>query len=708
MKNLFFKFIIIFVLTISLGWLYLFTPKVFFSFDNRLRDFMFIMRGELPTTKQIVIIDIDEKSLQEYGQWPWPRQIISDLIYKLTESGAGIIGLDIVFAEKDRASPHLCAEMFPQIQEDILNYDKVLAKCFATTPVVGGYVFKFDDTKGKEYPIIPAIYIEKGHQKNTILNASNVVLNTKILQKSLYSSGFFNNTPDSSGMVRHIPLVIRYDGVIYPSLVLEMIRIYSGLSQVTIEGDDAGVQSIDFGNYSIPTDRAGRLFVNYRGKGKHFKYISVSDILHNNYETKDIENKFILVGTSAIGLYDLRSTPFDKDMAGIEIHANALDNILTGDYLHKPSDMILYDLIFLFLIILFSIIIFSLLHSRLSVPIFILGLYGLYTLFYQLLFHYGIVLNILYPLIAYIVSFIGSIGLDYIMTSKQKEQAKMMLGKKVSPAVMEHLLEHYSDDLVESRDVEATIFFSDIRSFTTISEKIGSPSKLINLLNEYMTPMVESIVKHNGTIDKFIGDAIMAYWNAPVEVKNHPDEAVKSAIEQIEKLEEVNQVIIPKYGAKIEIGIGIHTGVITAGDMGSQGRSDYTIIGDNVNLTSRLEGLTKQYGAQILISDATFKLLQGEYRIRPIDMVEVKGKNEAVEIHEVICNNKKVLDEEFNIYNEATQLFRASKVTQAYKLYRELEEKYPSILYTMYVTRCKNFIENPEIEFTPILKMTTK
>jgi adenylate cyclase len=283
-----------------------------------------------------------------------------------------------------------------------------------------------------------------------------------------------------------------------------------------------------------------------------------------------------------------------------------------------------------------------------------------------------------------------------------------MLGKKVSPAVMDYLLEHSQENLIASRELEATIFFSDIRSFTNISEKIGSPDRLIHMLNTYMTPMVESIVKHHGTIDKFIGDAIMAYWNAPIAVEAHADEALKSAIEQIELLSEVNKGITKEYDVVIDIGIGIHTGVVTAGDMGSFGRSDYTIIGDNVNLASRLEGLTKQYGAQILISQETHLQLKGNYKIRPIEFVEVKGKSKAVEIFEVLCSNKNITQEELQNYNQALVSFREGELSLACGKFEDLEASNPSKLYAHYISRCKHFINNPEIPFTPILKMETK
>jgi len=701
LKNFILRLLVAFIMAMGLSVAYLFMPQSFFSLDNRLRDFMFIIRGELPKSDNIVIVDIDEKSLKQYGQWPWSRDVLSKLFQRLSDDGVGIIGLDIVFAEDDRTSPHKFSKELP-------NYDKILANVLMQTPVVGGYVFTFEQREEQNTPMVPAIFVEKGMQKETILQPKGVVLNIEILQDALYSSGFFNNTPDEGGMIRNVPLLMKYDGVLYPSLVLEMIRIYSGANKVVVNGDEAGARSVVFGKYKVPLDRVGRLSVNFRGASKHFKYISASDILNGSYDAKDIKDKFVLVGTSAIGLFDLRSIPYDSTIAGVEVHANALDNILKGDYLEKPADMVIYDLIILWSIIFIFLFLFSFLSSWVIIPVAFIVSYGLFELFFMILFKYGMMLNLLFPLLSYSLILLVSVGFDYIVASRQKEEAKRMLGKKVSPAVMEYLLKHSSEDLVSSREVEATILFSDIRSFTTISEKIGSPDKLIHMLNTYMTPMVENIVKHKGTIDKFIGDAIMAYWNAPVSVENHADKALQSAIEQIEMLGKVNAKIKPKYDVEIAIGIGVHTGVVTAGDMGAEGRSDYTIIGDNVNLASRLEGLTKQYGAQILISHATYSILKGSYTIRPIDLVEVKGKREAVEIYEVICSNKSLQQEELQEYENAVELFRNAEVKSAYEIFISLEKRFSSLLYRFYISRCEEFINNPTKEFTPILTMSTK
>ncbi len=703
------KFVIALILALLLSWAYLFIPQSFQSIDSRLRDFLFVIRGELPKNNNVVIVDIDEKALDKFGQWPWQRNIFANLLYKLTEAKAGIIGLDVVFAEPDGTSPHIFAKRFPELKDKLENYDEYLATSFSKTPVVGGYTFLFENAKEDRTPNIPATFIEKGLSQNvSILRPKGIALNIDILQNSLYSSGFFNNIPDLGGMIRHVPLIMKYKDVIYPSLALEMIRIYQSENIVEINGDDIAIDNIKIGDLKIPTDKEGRIVLNPRGPQRHFKYISIADIFNGTFNPKDIEGKFVLIGTSAMGLMDLRATSFDNSMPGVEVHATVIDNILTGDILQKSVEARVYDLIIIWLIIFIMVMLFSLVSSLLIIPLALIISYILFKIFFISLFTYGMVLNLLFPLLSFIFAMFVSIIVDYIISSKREQDAKRMLGKKVSPAVMDYLLENSKDDLIKSKEVEATIFFSDIRSFTTISEKIGSPDRLITMLNRYMTPMVDNIIHHKGTIDKFIGDAIMAYWNAPLEIKNHTDMALNSAIEQIEMLASINSEITPEYDVNINIGIGIHTGLVTAGDMGAKGRSDYTIIGDNVNLASRLEGLTKQYGANILISKASYDRLTQEYKIRPIDLVEVKGKSKAVEIYEIICNNKDISINEIDEYSEAIKYYREGRVDDALIIFDKLQNSNPSLLYEVYQKRCSYFIDNSDIEFNPILKMTTK
>jgi len=704
MAKSFFKYIVIMMFALFLSWTYLFTHQSFFSLDNNLRDHLFNMRGELPQSKDIVIIDIDEDSLKQYGQWPWPRSVVSDLVKKLNDAEAGIIGLDIVFSEADQTSPHMIASRLNMDTSNLENYDQILAKTFSSTPTIGGYIFKFEGQSEHRGPLIPAVFLEKGLQSNeSILNPENIVLNIDILQESFYSTGFFNNTPDIDGVIRQVPLIMRYQGIIYPSLVVEMLRIYSNVSNVEIYGDEIGVEKIKFGDFTIPTDHMGRLFVNFRGGNRHFQYISAKDVLNGDFDVTDITGKFVLVGTSAVALSDLRATPLDNVVPGVEVLANVLDNILQGDYLYTPINAVIYDLLIIFCIVLVFSVIFSYLKSWILLPAVVVSSILLYQIFFYLLFVLGIVLNLLFPILAFTGTLILVVSLDYLDSLRQKEYIQRIFEKKVSKAVMLDLIKEKDDSLLEVHEREVSIFFSDIRNFTIISEEINDSSRLVSLLNDYLTPMAEEISNHGGTIDKFIGDGIMAYWNAPNHVNNHADQAVISALKQIEQLKELNTYLYQKFGVNLKVGIGIHTGSVTVGEIGSTNRSDYTIIGDNVNLASRIEELNKFYNCAVIISEDTRKQLKEEYLLRSLDIVRVKGKNDPVELFEVISLGKDTtLNKELGHYDTALTLFRNGEIEKAYDEFKVLYDRYKDTLYSIYCDRCKEYIEDPKKVFDVI------
>lgn len=712
MTKIWIKSLTALLLGLLLTWVYFFVPMAFYSLNNNLRDFLFIVRGELPKSEQVVIVDIDEMALKQFGQWPWPRTIVADLLNSLSDAEAGIIGLDIVFAEADQTSPHRIASKIKGNTATLENYDLILAQSLATTPTVGGYIFTFrdDGSVGVEGPMIPATFIEKGFDANpSIIRPDGVVLNLDVLQENLYSSGFFNNLPDEGGMIRRVPLVMRYEGMLYPSLALEMFRIYNDISSVDVDADDAGVEKIRIGDLTIPTDFAGRLIVNFRGPGKHFKYISAADIINGTFTPKDIAGKFVLIGTSAVGLYDLRSIPFDSTIAGVEVHANVLDNLLTGDFLSALSDVWHYDLSAVFSIIIIIFVSLFYLESWVMLPAVIGASYLLFKLALSVTFTLGIVVNLLFPLLAFVLSLVLSVGIDYIIASRQRESVKRIFAKKVSKAVMEDLVKNGDEDILKVRDADVAVFFSDIRGFTAISETIGSSQRLIELLNRYMTPVVEEIAEHEGTVDKFIGDAIMAYWNAPNHVEDYADKAVTSSLAQITMLERLNIELEKEFGVSLSIGIGIHTGSVTVGEMGSTGRSDYTIIGDNVNLASRLEGLNKNYGSTIIISEDAKKMLKREYQLRSLDLVRVKGKEKAVEVFEVISSDETLKSsDELEAYADALEVYRDENIDEAYARFQSLAQNNPCKLYDIYLERCEHYQAHPELAFDVIHTMQDK
>ncbi len=622
--------------------MYITNNPFFENINSKIIDSFFNFRGEIKPTNNVVIVDIDEKSLKKLGQWPWSRDIVATVLENLLSADVGIVGLDIVFAESDNSSPKRVLEKLGIKNIEAPDFDTILAQTLANTPTISGYMFNFQSkTKDAKAPNIATIVVEKNYADKEYLPVANgVIPNIEILQQNSYSSGFFNTIPDDDGIVRSVPLLVKYKGSIYPSLGLEMLRLVYGANKIIVEYGQNGISSVNLDDEVIPTDRFGRLNLNYYGKSKLFKYISAVDIYNKNFKKEDIEGKIVLIGTSAGGLLDLRATPFDSVYAGVEVHATAIENILTKSYIKIPDWIEGASLLFIWAMVVFVLIISLFLGAALGALFFFFGIFGFVYGTYYLFVSEGIILSIVYPFLSSVILYLLLTILHYIFETKQKELIKGKLAKKVSKAVAETLIKQGDKDVFEAKEEEVTIFFSDIRDFTSISEKLNNPKKLIEFLNLYMTPMTQIITDYGGTVDKFIGDAIMAYWNAPLKVEHHADIAVQSAIDQINELKKVN-IELAKLGfPSIDIGIGINTGLAVVGEMGSSGRSDYTIIGDSVNLGSRTEGLCKTYKAQILITEFTKEKLKKRYNIEFLDEVKVKGKEKAVKIYKVIPDDK--------------------------------------------------------------------
>ena len=409
---------------------------------------------------------------------------------------------------------------------------------------------------------------------------------------------------------------------------------------------------------------------------------------------------------------DLRSTPFDSAFPGVEVHANAIDNMINQNFISTPFWALGANI---FSIIIVALLAFGLLLiPYVFVSIFFLIILNFLLLYfhYYLMFSQGIVLNTLFPIATMDFLFFAGTVLNFYYENKTKKLIKSKFEKKVSPAIVEELIKNNSFES-KGEEKEITIFFSDIRDFTHISEQINSASKLIDLLNDYMTPMVEIITNSHGTVDKFIGDSIMAYWNAPLATPMHADIALESSIKQIQKLEIINTKLEIENRPIINIGIGLNSGRCIVGEMGSIGRSDYTCIGDPVNLASRVEGLCKVYGAKIILTNFTKKLLKREnYLIRELDSVRVKGKDKASTLFECFgMDNKSWInfDEDDNKkYNEALTLYKKSDFKKSLQLFKELNDKEEQNLYMLYIKRCQHFIEFPPKEFDGIFTYETK
>jgi len=722
LKKLIVHLIINLLLIGSLVGIYIKLPEVYQSIDNRLRDFMFVSRGKQPDSKIISIVTIDEDSLKELGQWPWERNKIAQMLQNLSSAGASLIAMDVFFSEKDKSSPQNILQAL-QLQKGIFSnqilpdYDQIMANSISQTPTVLGYIFDLKNSRNTEkFPMINVTISEKNFSGTDFLPlAKGVTLNLEKFQDNALSSGFINNIPDASGMIRRVPLLIKYQEIVFTSLAMEVYRLLTAVDSININYLETGISLIELvsgENISvIPTDRHGRLFLNFLGPQRSFTYISAKDVIANNFNQDLVKEKIILFGATSVGLMDLRATPFDNALPGIEVHATAIENMLKKNYLYKPDWEEGATVLILFITGLLLTVLYSFLPAYWVAFLMLISLYVMYKIFDYLLFQQGMVLNLLFPLLSIFMLTIGSTITNYFLENRQRKIIRENFSKKVSAAVVDDILSKSSKDLLIAQEKEISIFFSDIRDFTSISEALASPTKLIDVLNIYMTPMVNNIMQKQGTVDKFIGDAIMAYWNAPHSVKNHADMAIQSAIQQIQQLQNVNTQLQQKYNLTIDIGIGINTGVATVGEMGTSGRSDYTIIGDAVNLASRLEGLNKTYGSRLIISEFTLQQAQQDYVIRELDKVRVKGKQEAIRIYEVIEQGlaQRELKQELEYYAIAHDLYYQGQFELAKEHFNRLLSLYPdSKLYVLFYERCQYFLDNPPDDFDGVFIYSTK
>jgi len=706
-------------------------------FEHKIKDLMLESRGEIQGDANIVIIDIDEKSLKALGQWPWSRDKIATILHNLSNLGVAIIGLDVVFAEADNSSPHKVLATLGLPHKDVPNYDAIFAQTIAETPTVVGYVFALmpDAIAPEGHPKSAAIIIEQNRPAHSsLIKPYRAILNIPQVQKQAYSSGYFNTIPYSDGIVRSIPLVMEYDGVLYPSLSLEMARIALGEKKIRIVYDESGLRHIEMGEHLIPTDFFGRLMVNYRGSQHSYEYISAIDVYNNTVDALHVKDKIALIGTSAAGLLDLRSTPFDSVYAGVEVHANAIDNILHQDYIAKPIWTRGVDLLSIVLLCFITFAILLLPSAFFSfLALIALNLIIVLTHYYSMIYQ-GVLFNTILPLSAINLLFIIGQAINYFLEIKQKELIKHKFASKVSPAVMNNILAS-EDNILQGVEKEITIFFSDVRGFTAISEAAGNAKSLIHLMNAYMDPMSQIIIRSGGTVDKFIGDAIMAYWNAPLSMEDHADKAVHAALEQLHHLASLNAKLKanPEFAPIalmaesqkmpiIDIGIGINTGVAIVGEMGTSSRSDYTVIGDAINLGSRLESLCKYYHSHLTISHFTKAKLKGAYIFRFLDLVTVKGKHEPIEVWQIHDFDApqteplyevsyEALQEELRLHHEAIALYKEARFAEALARFEALqirENKTNHAIYSIYVERCAHYIIFPPLAFNGVFVHTTK
>ncbi len=571
----------------------------------------------------IVIVAIDDISLEKVGRWPWNRGKLAKLIKNLSRYEPAVIALDIILSEK---SPE----------------DSILAEAMDDAGnVILPVVLYFDGKDPYPSSIAQEIALRiKGKVNYLPPSGQKLLVPVKILQDVAADFGVINMFPDFDGVLRWEALCVNYQKYILPSLTLKVAAWYLGVPQDRLIWEPG--KGIYLGNkVFIPTDPYGRMLIPYLGPPGTFKTISAVEVLENHISPEEIFNKIILIGATAVGIYDLRVTPLSPVMPGVEKHANVIAAILQHHFLKWLP--LKYTLILLFLVGLFSLIAFHYLRASFSFLVFIISFLSIILGTYYLFSTKGIFLAPGAPLLALFTVFISQTTLKYAYSEKQAKEIRNMFASYVTEKVVNQLINNPSMIKLGGERKVVTILFSDVRGFTSLSEKMP-PEKVVELLNEYFKAMTEIIFKWEGTLDKFIGDAIMVFWGAPLPQEDHAERAVKCAVEMVRELWRLQEKWRKEGKPILDIGIGINTGEVLVGNIGVEGKKmDYTVIGDHVNLASRLEGLNKKFGTKIIISEFTLagikeKILKGDLegmRIKGLVKVAVKGKEKPVKIYQV-------------------------------------------------------------------------
>ena len=693
-------------------------------FIDRLENFSYDLRLNLlmPRTidERIVIVDIDEKSLKEQGRWPWARDKMATLVNQLFDHyQINTLGFDVVFAEKDESSGLKNLEWMQQkyLKDDAnfaealekvkprLDYDQIFANSLKNRKVVLGYYFQTSGDTNHIGQLPPEIFSAENFQDQVIgaTEASGYGANLAVLQKNALSAGHFNPDPDVDGITRKISVLIRYGDNYYEALSTAVARVYLKNSPMQVEfGEDildegySELETFHMAGKRVPVDAKVAMLVPYRGTQGSFRYISASDVLVGKVALSSLKDKIVLLGTTAPGLMDLRATPVQSNYAGVEVHANIISGILDNNIKKRPA----YTMGAEILLLLFAGLLLALKLPKLSPLKATLLTLTVLTVVLGINFSSWQYANLVLPIasILVMISLIYLLNMSYgfFVESRGKRQLTGLFGQYVPPELVDEMAENPEAISLKGESREMTVLFSDIRGFTTISEGLD-PEQLTLLMNEFLTPLTKVIHEQRGTIDKYMGDAIMAFWGAPLKDKNHAQHALNAAIKMVEALKPLNVKFAEKGWPAIKIGVGLNTGNMTVGNMGSSFRMAYTVMGDSVNLGSRIESLTKNYGVDIIVSEFT-KAQTRDMIYRELDTVRVKGKDKPVTIFEPLGAaeqlTKETLDE-LNLYNEALKHYRNQAWDLAETQLNNLAKTAAHPLYELYLARIKQFKKTP-------------
>jgi adenylate cyclase len=690
--------------------------------ELRVRTFDTFQRIDprVKTARPVTIVDIDEKSLAKLGQFPWPRTRIADLVTDLTRLGAVAIAFDVIFSEPDRLNPDVVADTFRALDDEsraklraLPSNDQLLADAMRHSRVVLGesglpYVVGELD---KTLPVTGlAMLGEDPHR--FMFKFAGLLRNTPVLETASSGRGLLTINPERDGIVRRVPMIMQAEGATMPSLSFEMLRVVTGTDTIFIKADEAGIQSIGVKGFSIPTDRNGQLWVHF-ARNDHSIYVPAVDVLDGSVAPDKIKGKLVLIGTSAVGLNDIKTTPVSPAMPGVEIHAQVLEAALTKSLLTQPP----YGPVLEFAVaMLLGVLVIVLAPMLGPVTLFIMGalfatlLIGTSWYFYT---QHRLLIDFTYPLLSTTSIYLTLIFTSFVREQAQRRQIRSAFGQYLSPALIEQLALSPEKLVLGGEEREMTIMFSDVRGFTTISESYKhDPQGLTTLMNRFLTPLTNAILARKGTIDKYMGDAIMAFWNAPLDDNAHQLNACEAALDMLDRIDVLNKERELEAGdgghayIPINVGVGLNTGICVVGNMGSDLRFDYSVLGDSVNLASRLEGQSKEYGFPIIVGSRTALAVKDRFAILELDFIMVKGKKEPEVIYAIAGREDTAQSGRFqrlrNLTIEMLACYRSRDwdgATEAIERGRRTDDAHVlKLLYNLYETRILDYRKNPPPE----------
>ncbi|WP_316174578.1 MULTISPECIES: adenylate/guanylate cyclase domain-containing protein [unclassified Bradyrhizobium] len=673
----------------------------------------------LKTMRPVTIVDIDEKSLADpkLGQWPWPRTRIAEIIDRLTQLGALVIAFDVVFAEPDRLNPAIAADTFLNLDEAtreklkaLPSNDQMLADALRRSRIVLGETASLDRRTDLDKTLPVTGFAMLGDPIPFMEPFPGLLRNVPVIEHAAAGRGLFTIPPERDGIIRRVPMIMRAQDVTMLALSFEMLRVLTATDTVFVKAEEGGITSLGLRGFQIPTDGNGKIWVHYANHDPSI-YVSAIDVLEGHVPPEKIARKLILIGPSAIGLNDIKTTPVYSAMPGVEVHAQVLESVLTDSILTRPYWGVVVEF---FGAVLLGLLVIVFAPQLGAITLVIVGglfasaLLGISWYFYT---QHRLLIDFTYPMLSTTAIYLTLIFANFVREQNQRRQMRSVFGQYLSPVLVEQLAQ--SPPTLGGEEREITVMFSDVRGFTTISESYKhDPQGLTQLMNRFLTPLTNAIIARKGYVDKYMGDAIMAFWNAPLADKDHQINACEAALDMLERIDQVNgereqeaehggHVYIP-----LKVGIGLNTGIGVVGNMGSDLKFNYSALGDSVNLASRLEGQTKEYGFPIIVGSATAMAVKDRLAILELDFIMVKGKTEPEVIYAIAGREDVMYSERFQLLRNLTIEMLASYRSRdwegalaAIERGRKSDQGQDlAKLYDLYDARIRNYQVNPPPE----------